>query len=337
MRNPLNVLKLCSFILVASFLHNAAFASELRCSNILESVSSEHLKSQNKFKTFMDRYPGKLKSLPESLSQVLYTSLRDHPVASLDQLPVYDPQGLIGFCFGRSFAEFLLSRRIGLEIPAIRNLFIIGDLRSGVDPEWRFHVTSVIRLSDGQWYAFDPIIPQNKPVPVAEWIKTVKYIWDKQGKAKLYVTSPFQIIPDIRKMAAPDQEKGTDIIDLSFDPKAKSDIQVSQYFGASLDDVTYYEVPDTAPYFLKVNPEGTSQFTFDQLNINGMAISFNNYFSNLFDSLLAPTIPPSKSMRTFSLSITPEFMKRPTNYGMLFNEDFWRRMQEAKSSQGLRP
>ncbi|MDA9951609.1 hypothetical protein N9D31_03435, partial [Oligoflexaceae bacterium] len=83
-----------------------------------------------------------------------------HPVASLldpQNINKYDPQGVIGFCFGRSMAVHLAARKVGLAHSSIRKLFIIGDMRSGADPEWRFHVTTIVKGPNAEWYALDPI------------------------------------------------------------------------------------------------------------------------------------------------------------------------------------
>ena len=173
MKQTTVALKILVSVVLTLALPNPVRASSSFCANIFASPTHEHLLVQKKFELFSSRAHGRLVGLPEKDTPVLFRALRDHPVASVNRLGSYDPKGLIGFCFGRSFAAYLIARQMGLQVAAIRNLFIIGDLRSGTDPEWRFHVTNVVKLSNGQWYAFDPIIPQTRPVPIAEWAKVL--------------------------------------------------------------------------------------------------------------------------------------------------------------------
>jgi hypothetical protein len=302
-----------------------------KCLSTYSDPSPQHLEIQSEFQEFLLRYKSSLPALPEYARDRIFNALFKHPVAGLDQLGIYDPNGIIGFCFGRSFAAFLLERQMGLKISAIKNLFIVGDLRSGQDPEWRFHVTNVVQLSNGQWYAIDPVIPQNRPVPVAEWVRTVRSIWDKKGRAKLYATSPMHILPDIRNMATPDKELGLDLIDLSFDPSAKLDILTGQVFGKSLAGETYFEIQDSGhPYFLQVHADKSGSFSFDKLTVNGTDVSYNNFFADLMKSVLNPFASPMSSMQTMSTSNEPKQTVHPASYGMIFGPEFYKKPKGAR-------
>lgn len=298
----------------------AALAGANECVKYYTHWSKEHLETQQKFNEILTRFPGVMEGLPENARLPLFRSLENHAVASLNRLDHYDPKGIIGFCFGRSFTAFLLELQMGMKITDIRNLFIIGDLRSGNTPEWRFHVTNVARFSDGRWYAYDPVVPQKRPIPIEEWVKTVRSIWDKKGKAKLYVTSPLQILPDIRAMAPSiEHEKGNDIIDITFDPRKKADIQLGTYFGDSL-SVPYFEMkPGARPYFLEVSQNDSKSFAFDQIAVNGMEIPFNSFFRDSIESILNPNFVPALELPMITaLSVHPSRPVPLSRYGMTF-------------------
>ena len=125
------------------------------------------------YETIETTSPSTKTGLDASERQQLFTLSARDKVASIASLDHYDQQN-IGFCFGRAMAAHLIARGMGLGSDSIRKLFIIGDLRSGADPEWRFHVTTLVRGSeDGGWYAVDPALeyldtPVTTAIPMQE-------------------------------------------------------------------------------------------------------------------------------------------------------------------------
>jgi hypothetical protein len=202
-----------------------------------------------------------------------------HPVVKLSELSKYDPSGAIGFCFGRAMAVNLQVRQLGLSKNSVKKLFVIGDLRSGTAPEWRFHVTTLVKNSQGGWTAIDPIL--NAPMSANNWIQKVKATWDKNNKAFFYLTSADAVLPDIRTFKTPEAEQGDRIIELNFDPAKSTGFQSSAQFNTKVFEVN----PQAeAQYFLNTTKESSTSLDFTQIKINDAVFSYNRYFNDLFDS-----------------------------------------------------
>lgn len=219
----------------------------------------------------------------------LFVKTSTHPVANLDALEKYDPSGEIGFCFGRAMTAHLLAKKMGLDSASIRKLFIIGDLRSGDDPEWRFHVTTAVLGEDNQWYAIDPImLPPMAPgtaISIERWMQIVQSVWDKNQKAHFYWVNPDSIVPDIRTVPAPEKETGERIIELIFDPSKQEGFTKIE-FGKG----PAYEVSEERQneLFLRVTDSSRDSFPFLKLTINETAeYDFKGYFVDLLADLTA--------------------------------------------------
>lgn len=233
--------------------------------------------------------PRELRSLDAAARQALYDRTALHPVARLDALDRYDPQGAIGFCFGRAMAAHLLARRLGLAPDGIRKLFIIGDLRSGDAPEWRFHVTLLVRGEDGGWYAIDPIMPG--PMPVKDWILAMRRGWDrpapgKAGQAKLYLTPASAVLPDVSVVPEPGQESGSRVIELSFEPKGDAGFTRL----GRLDALAFEVSAEAAERRFAAPGDGSVRFEFQGITINGERTDYRGYFADLFADLLVGSL-----------------------------------------------
>jgi hypothetical protein len=203
-------------------------------------------------------------------------------VAGLDdekKLAKYDPQGFIGFCFGRAMAVHLLARQSGLAEDSVRKLFVIGDLREGADPEWRFHVTAVVKGEDGLWYAIDPIM--DGPLTMAAWMAEVRGIWDKGRKARFYMTPASTVLPDVTTVPDPGQETGKGVIELSFDPAGKEGFSPMAGLGDEVSAVS----PEAAAKYFKAVDAPADAFDFEGITINGARVSYNGYFVDLLRDL----------------------------------------------------
>ncbi len=231
--------------------------------------------------------------------QELFTFVRRHPVVSLESLAIYDPTGEIGFCYGRAMAVHLRARQMGLKSSRIRKLFIIGDLREGADPEWRFHVTTLVQGPGDQWYAVDPVLaylstdPATTAVPEATWIRRVRETWDGDRRARLFRTDPKSIVPDISTFpATPADENGDRIVEFSFDPRLKPGFVETPVGSESV-----FELNSQAQdiYFLTAN-----RFDFVKLDIHVLnqgvqsetTYAYRDYFKRLLDSLLGRPAQP---------------------------------------------
>lgn len=254
----------------------------------------------------------KIRALSRTQLQRLYRDTTLNPVAELARSAEYDPDGIIGFCFGRAMAAHLLARGLGLEPGAIGKLFIVGDLRSDpAKPEWRFHVTTVVRGKDGDWYAIDPIMHREgeayTPLKVSQWIQAVRQGWDSWNpggaEAKLYLTPADAVLPDITTL--PEPEDGTKLNQLNFDPAAHGiapSAAANARFGIPGGAETIYALDDAfaREYFITTGEETEARFNFIGISINGEPIPYRDYFTDLMASIKDGASAPQAGARTLS-------------------------------------
>lgn len=294
--------------------------------------------------------------IPVKELQNLAAIVDRHPISSLLQLEKYDPTGLIGFCFGRSMSAHMEARRMGVSEAHIKKLFIIGDLRSTANPEWRFHVTTLVKAEDGKWYAVDPILNNvhGRPITVTaeDWIIQVRTIWDQWTgyKAKLYLTDADIVVPDLLNSIKSDPNR--DIMDLNFKPENHSEIYASQGVVKPVSSAKFlnsnikidqpenyfriYKFKDIAAqekYFRKVGSMRDSEFNLETIRINGLnldtgtgdkdVLSYNGFFIDLirhsakFSDHLPEDLPGSVSM---SQGQPPLSLDHIRQYGVLPTE-----------------
>lgn len=74
----------------------------------------------------------------------------------------YDPQGTVGFCFGRATIAHMEALIRGMNPDAIRKIWIAGDMK-----QWGHHVATMIKGEKG-WYVIDTNI--GRPVTADEWL-----------------------------------------------------------------------------------------------------------------------------------------------------------------------
>ncbi|MBI5623556.1 MAG: hypothetical protein HY924_07250 [Elusimicrobia bacterium] len=240
--------------------------------------------------------PSHIEGLTPSQLSDLWKRTYEHKIAGLDdeaKLKRYDPDGIIGFCFGRAMAAHLLARQLGLPQDRIKKLFVIGDLRSGETPEWRFHVTTLVKGIDDRWHAVDPIM--DGPMTADEWISAVHRGWDPAKKARFYLTDADAVIPDITSVPDLPKETAARIIELAFDPEGKEGFTP---WSGSAERV--YEI-DAARQAGHLRSAGSSSAGFDflQVAVNDMLISYNGYFADLLAELAAPSLAGPRFRRPF--------------------------------------
>lgn len=108
----------------------------------------------------------------------LFKILNDHPVASCKQLPKYDPNKNIGFCFGRAVAGHLLALQEGVHKESVRKIWAVGTMHAD-NITWGHHVATMVRGQGGKWYVLDP--EYKRVLTLETWIKKVKEM-DADGK-----------------------------------------------------------------------------------------------------------------------------------------------------------
>jgi hypothetical protein len=225
--------------------------------------------------------PPRFDSLTAEKRQYLFDAVANHEVAGIKMLKKYDPEGIMGFCYGRAMASHLIACRMGLAPESIRKIFMVGVLNYCHGKEWRFHVSTIVKGDDGRWYAIDPT-RELRLNTVDGWVGTIGNSWEREKKVKLYLTSTSAITPDISVYPDPEWETGERIIELSFDPARKAGFTLCDDMGLSLyrpDEESQYR------YFLCTGSSRDARFDFRKAVKNGREYSFNGYFEDLLDSI----------------------------------------------------
>jgi len=217
------------------------------------------------------------KALTGKEQQYIYDLVASGHVTSIGALSKYDPDHQTGFCFGRAMAVHLLSHRIGLAEESIKKLFIVGCLGSGGKTEWRFHVATMVKGDDGGWHALEMNVAKG-PLTVQEWVAEMHRVWDPEKKARIYAASPSWVMPDVSTFREINEEKGTDLIELSFDPSHRTGFRSCTTYGAGL-----YEVDNrtAGKYFIGTDEEELNRFDFGQIVINGETYGYRGYFDDM--------------------------------------------------------
>lgn len=107
-----------------------------------------------------------------------------------------------GFCWARVFAIHLMAIRAGAGNQNVKKIWALGTLKSGKDL-WRYHVATVVRGPDNQWFAVDPIFKTH--LPVEEWYKKMKSQYDADGRMRIYITEGTRFGPEYT--ARPDKAR----------------------------------------------------------------------------------------------------------------------------------
>ncbi len=128
---------------------------------------------------------GRIVEADRDLALRLYQQTSQNPVADLCQIDKYDPNGQIGFCFGRATAAHLEALAQGIDKSSVRKMFIHGTLESG-DTQWRYHVTTIVKAKDGGWWALDPIM--GRPMKAEEWYQSMHRQYNPSNDARIVIT-----------------------------------------------------------------------------------------------------------------------------------------------------
>ncbi|MBF0543948.1 MAG: hypothetical protein HQM08_05935 [Candidatus Riflebacteria bacterium] len=213
--------------------------------------------------------------------ETLYENVYNHPIACFDALQKYDPQGNIGFCFGRAMAVQLLARKMGLKKECQARVFAIGALgQDPKNPDWRFHTSAMVKDEKGEWYTIDPVM--GCPMTLKQWIEKEQGEDDPERKAKFYITTADCVIPDIRIFPAVSKETGEGIIEISFNPKDHEGFTLRPELNPAA-----YELSAAAceKYFLTATEAPAERFDFLKLVCNDIEVSYNGYFVDLVKSI----------------------------------------------------
>ncbi len=144
--------------------------------------------------------------LNDSELQQLFRSVSDHPVASLSKVAKYEKNSPgMGYCFGRATTAHIKALMNGADKDSIRKMWAFGDLKTG-DTNWRYHVTTMVRDSKGEWQAIDPIM--GKVMPAAQWYKEMKK-FDSTGNMRIVDTEAKRFGPSGGKYSPAEFNRGS--------------------------------------------------------------------------------------------------------------------------------
>lgn len=144
---------------------------------------------------------GRMGSMSQAQIQALYDEASTDKVADYAKVKKYDPTGGIGFCFGRAMNAHLYALRAGLAKESIRKIWAVGTMKYD-RIFWRYHVTTIVRRTDGNWMAIDP--EYNKPITIREWFKVVKAM-DADDKLQFFTSSAKRFGPGSNDTYSNDQ------------------------------------------------------------------------------------------------------------------------------------
>lgn len=125
-------------------------------------------------------------------AQEVFDHAFDHPVVGASALSKYDPQLVMGFCFGRATFVHLELLRRGVHKDSIRKVYVVGPMQTG-DIFWQFHVATSVRGESGQWYTIDPLFAPSA-MPLESWMSTVKET-SIDGTVRFYPTHASKLGP----------------------------------------------------------------------------------------------------------------------------------------------
>ncbi len=135
---------------------------------------------------------GRLGGLSWQEITALYEKIINHPVGDYRIVSKYDPEGNIGFCFGRAMIAHIEALETGLAKENIRKIWAIGTMKYD-NILWNHHVATMVRGKNGIWYVLDPEYGQ--VLKMATWMKRVKKM-DADNKLEFFVTNPNRFGPE---------------------------------------------------------------------------------------------------------------------------------------------
>ncbi len=246
-----------------------------------------------RYRVITETAPQTLQALQRPQLEALFFATANNPVAATTPANIrkYDtPAGAIGYCFGRAMTAHLEARKLGLATASIKKLFIVGDLRSTSQPEWRFHVTTLVKGTD-DWYAIDPIV--NRVLRMRDWIRYVKSVWDRSNRAKLYITDADAVLPDLTFARPIPEETGAALIELNFNPDLRRAEGIVAIPVPGVERIYSVALPAKVKYFSSVLEPEASRFNFEEIRVGADVIPYKNYFEDLMGTLLGRNPRPA--------------------------------------------
>ena len=121
----------------------------------------------------------------QQANEIMRASM-DNYVAGKKSVKTYDPEGNIGFCFGRAMWMHLELLKRGFDKKSVFKAFVVGQQEyEGVF--WQFHVATIVKSKGGGFLVLDPEFMM--VTRLEDWFQhNLRLSTDK--KLRLYVTDP---------------------------------------------------------------------------------------------------------------------------------------------------
>lgn len=126
-----------------------------------------------------DREVGITESAAQRLINLAYSNPIAHP-----RNTKYDPDGNIGFCFGRAAFFHLMLLKMGVQKNSIRKIWAVGSIE-GPEIDWGFHVATMVYSESKGWLVLDTTL--RTPVSPENWIQHFSNM-NKDEKLRFYVS-----------------------------------------------------------------------------------------------------------------------------------------------------
>ena len=129
---------------------------------------------------------------PEDMAALIH-SYRYHPVIGPKAVEQYQQTGVsIGYCFGRAYYFHRALQKLGVSDVAIKKAWIVGK----IGDSWQFHVATIVRSSDGDWWVMDTVNSAWKNgVRIKDW-----YLYWKRNsssRTRIYFTNAEKFTPGL--------------------------------------------------------------------------------------------------------------------------------------------
>lgn len=114
------------------------------------------ISSSQSWKNTNPTAPDRKLALSFEEANALLSEVTNNNVTKYDARLKYDPQGSLGFCFGRALTAHLLAMKRGVDKNSIRKVFVSGTMNTPDGITWSFHVATLIAKKGGGFWVIDP-------------------------------------------------------------------------------------------------------------------------------------------------------------------------------------
>lgn len=132
-------------------------------------------------------------SISLAYAKNLHRSMFQHPVVGQEAIQYQRQTVKIGYCFGRATYAHLALLKLGLDPRSILKIWAVGPLQTATDA-WDFHVATIARGPQGEWFAMDTY--NETAIPVGQWMSLFNSL-STDGKVLFFVTEPSKFTAEL--------------------------------------------------------------------------------------------------------------------------------------------